>query len=249
MKKGEVSTTTIVTVLIIIASFAVLLYFWYQANFGGVANEQVCHNSVVLTALTKNIIGRLNCKTQFVCVSGAGTCGGNSDETVKVDTKNKDEVFKTIADKLANCWSTFGEGNVNYVPSDLFKISNTGCALCYDIKFDDKLQTTFPNGITYQELYNYMAVTNMPGTQQTYLYYLYGEDTVDNLLKDYPSAQQYATRIIPFNSEYMVVTGEVHADQVLVLLGLMKAGPIHPLLMNVNEVSKLGCKYVTKISS
>jgi hypothetical protein len=248
MKKGEVSTTTIVTVLIIVASFAVLLYFWYQANFGGVANEQVCHNSVVLTALTKNLIGRLNCKTQFVCVSGGGTCISSSDETVKVNVKNKDEVLQSIADKLANCWSTFGEGNINYVSADLFKISNTGCALCYDIKFDDKLQTAFPNGITYRELYDYMAGANMPGTQQTYLYYLYQEDTVDNLLKDYPSAQQYATRIIPLNSEYFVVTGEVRADYIVILLGLMKAGPIHPLLMNINEVSKLNCKYVTKIA-
>ena len=47
-KKGEMTTQQIVLLIILIASFAVILGFLFKLNFGAESEKDICHNSVVL---------------------------------------------------------------------------------------------------------------------------------------------------------------------------------------------------------
>lgn len=246
-KKGEITLAQLVPLLIAIASFAVLLFFWYLLNFSGGASQQSCHTSIVLSSLTKGLLGTPNCRTQFVCISGGDACTNiNPTETVKVNPANKDEVLKAIADKMSSCWSTFGEGNLDFIQPERLKVSNFGCAICQIIKFDDKIQQQV-SVITYQDFYDYLSNNKMEGTQQTYLYYLYGVNDKTSLQKTYPDYfKNFADKTILSGDEYAVITGEVRKDW---LAFWVQGGVIRPILIDSNDISTLKCgEFITKVS-
>lgn len=203
-KKGEITTAQIVTIIVLIVSFIVILYFFFRLNLGATTNSEICHNSVVLQAKSAGITGGLQCKTDYVCISGGGSCANmNPTITIKVDSNNKDETMKAIADQMANCWWIFGEGKLNYGGKGFF--GTEGCALCSVVGFDDKVLGS-DSGITYSEFYNFLANTKKDDTQ-TYLTYLYGANDI-NTLKLTPSIlETNANNMIVGNEKYGIVTG------------------------------------------
>ncbi|HTY44076.1 MAG TPA: hypothetical protein VMC80_02440 [Patescibacteria group bacterium] len=245
-KRGELTLTTLIPILIAIASFAVLMFLWWRVNFAGGGSQQVCHTSIVLFALTKGLLGKPNCNTQFVCISGGDACTDiNPTQTIKVDSSNKNEVFKAIADNMKDCWSTYGEGNLDFVQINRFAVANSGCAICSIMKFDDKVQQQ-ASGMTYQDFFNYAANNKIEGTQQTYLSYLYGVNDEDSFLKTYPIASSFMSKTILPKDEYAVLTGEVRKDW---LAFWVQGGVIHPMLVDSNDISSLKCDvFITKIS-
>ena len=74
----------------------------------------------------------INLLTNYIepdlCLTKDGNCDkmAGSYESEKVN--NAEEVYQILADEMADCWWTFGEGKLNYVGSD-FK-SNLYCSLC-----------------------------------------------------------------------------------------------------------------------
>jgi len=48
--KGELTTKQLITIIILIASFAVILLLIFRLDFGKITDDQVCYNSVVLQA-------------------------------------------------------------------------------------------------------------------------------------------------------------------------------------------------------
>lgn len=46
-RKGELTTQQLVMLIILILSFAVILFFIFRLNLGGTTNKEICHDSVV----------------------------------------------------------------------------------------------------------------------------------------------------------------------------------------------------------
>ena len=69
-RKGELTTQQIIMIIIIVISFVVLLYFLFRLNPAETSSKQICYNSVALISKGKGLIGSLDCKTNYLCISG-----------------------------------------------------------------------------------------------------------------------------------------------------------------------------------
>ena len=159
-RRGAVEMTVIVLVIISIASFAILLYFLVvKLNPASASNSQACHESLVTSTSGQGIVaGGINCKTDYVCITGGGKCAGmSSSVNFDVNPSNKEEVLNAIAYEMAQCWWTFGAGQLdyqhmtNFVSSGTFGlIGNSGpaCGVCAIIEFDPTVQKDLKSGGT-----------------------------------------------------------------------------------------------------
>jgi hypothetical protein len=245
-KKGEMTTEQIVMIIVLIVSFIVILYFLLRLNLGGTTNDEICHNSVVLKSKSAGLVGGLTCKTDYICISGGGTCANlNPTSTVNVDATNKDEIMKAIADQMSNCWFTFGEGNANYLSiSDKSALTKTTCALCSTIVFDDKILSK-NYGITYNDFYNYLMNTKKDNSQ-TYLNYLYGVSDLNTLQQKYPLIKDVLNNNVVASGQYGVLTGYTSG----VAWGLLSNTLIYPTYLPSSQISsELKCAdFVTTAS-
>jgi hypothetical protein len=207
-KRGDITTEQIVFLIILIASFAVILFFIFRLNLGQTTEKEVCHNSV-LTRGSNVIPGEsipLNCKTHYICITQDGSCeklnGDYDTEKVSTDT----ETYDVIANEMADCWWMFGEGKVNYLGEEL--LPQLYCSLCSQVAFDDSMNQIFPNNKIGQDaIYNYLAITNISGKDTTYLDYLTGlknSQAIEETLKQNKSAFGE----INFDKHYSVTMGE-----------------------------------------
>ncbi|MBU2615760.1 MAG: hypothetical protein KKC19_01515 [Nanoarchaeota archaeon] len=201
-KKGEITTKQLVTLIVLIASFIIILFLFFQLNLGSTSNQEICHNSVVLRDTTASLAGTLDCRTEYVCVSGGGECEGLTETlTREVDASDKITVMNALAEELVNCWWMFGEGEVNYIDRGLF--NDVACSICSIVGFDETLQSS--KTVTYDDLYNYMR-TNSTTSSQTYLQYLYGTNALEDIGTKIP-IEGYLDESLNFEKTYFVLTG------------------------------------------
>jgi len=222
-KRGELTTQQIVMLIILIISFVVILFLLFRLNLGRTTDAEICHNSVVLKSKTEGLVGELDCKTNYVCI-GDKCEGINPTETIKINMKKEDEtvkqeIMKTIAEEMSDCWWMFGEGEVKYGAW-----LNYHCAICSIVKFDKKIQTKF-NEITYKEFYDYLKDTKKDETQ-TYLIYLYNVFEVDSV-KEMNEKIDFDNEVIFTNEKYAIVTG---------MKGVRKGEYLYPYFVKSNEV-------------
>lgn len=138
MKRGEITTQQIVMLIIILISFAVLLFFLMQLDLGKTSEREVCHNSVIArgsSVLPENAVP-LNCQRSYVCITSDGTCEDMTNP-VKENVDTKEDVYMVLADEMSECWWMFGEGDINYVGKETFP--GLYCSICSQINFDDSL--------------------------------------------------------------------------------------------------------------
>ncbi len=172
-KKGELTTQQIVVLIVLVASFAIILFFIFRLNLGQETDKEICHNSVIMRG--KSILPSdtipLKCKRQYVCISEDGSCESlTKPEVIKVKTKK--EVYGALANQLAECWWMFGEGKINYVGKDI--LPKIYCSICSQIAFDDSVKEEIFNGKDFfdkKNLYEYMEETER-SDGKTYSSYL-----------------------------------------------------------------------------
>ncbi len=244
-KKGELTTQQIVTLIIILISFVVLLIFLFLLNPAETDAKQICHNSVVLSTKGAGLVGGLDCKTSYLCVSGGSTCNDfASAATMKIDSSKKEEVFKALADEMSNCWWMFGEGKTDYTSGRIY--SSKSCAICSIAKFDEKVQKAFPT-ISYSEFYNYLRATPKTNSQ-SYLQYLYSTNSLASFDQFY--IKNYLAKKIDTSKEYFILTGRSKG----VLWTLFGASGNNPVPATMLEKTKenydaVGCdEFITKAS-
>jgi len=202
-KKGELTTQQLVMIIILILSFAIILFFIFRLNLGGTTNKEICHDSVVKksNAVLGKFTGEIKCKTSYTCISAGEKCDEiTATNTVSVDANNKDEIFKAIADEMTNCWWMFGEGKLNY---------GGGCAICSYIDFDDKVET---EEISYKQFLDYLTKPrNIQSSNENYLFYLYGVSSLNSLFSIKPIWKLgYDADIkIPLQGKFIIMTGKV----------------------------------------
>lgn len=235
-RRGELTTQQIVILIIIIVSFVVLLFFLFRLNPAETSSKQICYNSVVLLSKSASLIGSLDCKTNYLCLSGGDSCKDfNPTSTVKVDASKKDEVLKTLADEMSDCWWMFGEGKVDYASGPLR--TSPHCAICSKLKFDQKIQNSIKE-ISYSELYNYMKThQSSHDSSQSYLKYLYGVNSLESSNTELKGFDLNPAPISTSN-DYLIVTG---INPKFPYIFHDKNIPVH-ILKTDEIVQKTGCE-------
>jgi len=169
MKKAELTTQQIVLLIILITSFVIILLLLFRLNLKEQTQDQICHNSVILKGKSTFGSGNLDCKTSYVCVSGGENCNDiTPTKTIEVNSQEVNEIYKAIADEMANCWWMFGEGKVDYTTG--FADTDRVCAVCSSIKFSNINIEDF----SYSSLTNFLKGNKIRNTQQNYFDYLFG---------------------------------------------------------------------------
>lgn len=248
-KKGELTTQQIVILIIMITSFAIILFLLFRLNLSETSDKQICHNSVVLKSKGK-LGGELDCKTNYVCISGGGDCEDRIYTKIKVDLNKptaKNDTMKIIADEMADCWWMFGEGKLNYIGENFG--GKTSCAICSVIMFDNKILDLIsekPFMITYREFYEYLNNVNKDDTQ-TYFAYLYKSYEVDKFQNDISHLTIDIDKDLILSDEtYNVITGVRKGA----LYGYFDSGTfLHSYYIKSSQMSKLepSCtEYITK---
>ncbi|MFH1325421.1 MAG: hypothetical protein ABIH49_01465 [archaeon] len=184
-KRGELTTQQIVIVIVLIASFAVILFLLFRLDLGSESDKELCRNSVFLkgnSALPVKTIS-LNCYTSYECITENGNCEGLTNPKI-VKVKTEENIYDALAENMADCWWQFGEGKVNYVGND-FKEENY-CSICSQVLFDDSLNNIpeiSEGKISKDDFYDYLSKTKMPGKEITYSEYLLKTNDIEEIRK------------------------------------------------------------------
>lgn len=166
-KKCELTSQQLVTIIILIVSFAVIIIFFVLLNIKSSITEESCRNSIAMRGLPLNQylkINNLKCQTQKICMNMGGNCDNLKDaENIKID--NKEELNPEIIKLMKKCWDITGKGKIPYGAGHY-------CGICYNVYFDKDLQSKIKE-INQMGLYNQIKDLKLPNSDMTYLEYLY----------------------------------------------------------------------------
>jgi hypothetical protein len=231
-KKGELSTQQIIMLIILIASFLVILFFLFRLNLGQETDKELCRNSVVTRG--SSVIPAdsvpLKCSREYVCLSEDGGCEQQSNPVVK-KVKSETEIYSELANQMAECWWMFGEGKLDYVGKNAF-IKENYCSICSQIAFDDSLTTIdgLESGqISQDELYDFLTIANY-SQDKTYAEYLFGTNDLRMLKQEVSKNQSgeasFGTINIGENQYWVVmgITSEVAGRGWKIALGAVAGG-------------------------
>jgi hypothetical protein len=245
-KRGELTTKQLVTIIILIVSFAIVLFILFRLNLGETTNKEICHNSVVLRGQSKLTSGPLDCRTNYLCISGGTGCPGIPvTSEVKVDPNDEKEIMKALADEMSDCWWMFGEGKIDYVGEGAFE--KVACSICSIVEFDEKFKGV--DQITYQEFYDYLRTTQKTNSQ-TYLQYLYSTNTLDDFREGF-NPGNYLENNLEFDKTYFILTGETKGGVLSPRWKFWKTEfipqPVVILERKEENYDKVGCdEFITK---
>lgn len=198
-KKGELTTQQIAVIIIAILSFSIILFLLFRLNLKETSDQQICYNSVVLKSKGGLAGGKLDCRTNDVCISGGEECSSGS--VVKVNANSKNEILKVIADEMADCWWMFGEGKINYAVGS----TEVSCARCSIINFDSVILEKGYE-INYREFYEYLNSINKT-EGQTYFNYLYGFYNLESFQESSNLKIDLDADFVLSGEEYAIITG------------------------------------------
>jgi len=189
-KRAEMTSTQIVTMILLIAGFAIILYVFNQVGFTKEIDREVCHESVILrmtlpdTLNLKNLPS-LRCKTKKICITdnliGKGDCEkdlGDKYETIKISKDKKErekQINAFIARELADCWSMMGEGKGQIFTRNL--LTTNRCSICSRIAFDVELKKELKEVMGLQD---YLVSYKIPNTDFTYWKFLTNIMSIEN---------------------------------------------------------------------
>lgn len=242
-KRGELTTKQLVTIIVLIVSFIVILFLIFRLNLGETSNKEICHNSVVLRGQAGVVAGPLDCRTNYVCISGGGNCDGiTPTATINIDPKNKNQTMKALADEMADCWWMFGEGDVGYADKSLF--NKVACSICSIVEFDENIREEI-EPIEYMDFYDYLRTTAKSDTQ-TYLQYLYDTNSLEVLEKDFNQTfDNYLEKTFDFEKNYVILTGM--SQGVLLIRLNSEHVPVVIFERDAENYNKIGCDtFLTK---
>jgi len=243
-KRGELTTKQLVTIIVLVVSFIVILFLLFRLNLGETSNKEICHNSVVLKGRAGAVAGPLNCRTNYLCISGGGNCEEiTPTATVNVDSRNKEEIMEALAKEMAECWWMFGEGEVNYAdrgPS----FNDVACSICSIVEFDENIKGEI-GLIEYREFYDYLRTTSKSKTQ-TYLQYLYDVSSLECIDEGLNQTfDNYLDKTINPENNYVLLTGM--SKGVFFTRLLSKHVPVMIIERDAEDYDKVGCDiFLTK---
>lgn len=206
-KKGELTTQYIVILIVLILSFAVILFFLFKLNLGSESEKEICHNSVVTRGVSviPSESVPLNCRRDYVCLSEDGSC----DELVgpRVEkVKSVEDIYSALANEMADCWWMFGEGKIDYVGDKATE--KNYCSICSQVSFDNsvsEIEGLEGGTISKDEFYKYLSENKISGGEKTYSEYLFRTNDVEELKRQVAVSQG--------NFEGIPTFGEIKLDE------------------------------------
>ena len=207
MQKKGVSFmgSQIVVWILLLASFAILIWVWWQWNAAQIINEESCRDSVTFRASLGEGLGHLTgdattdagkeimplkCKTEKVCISTGlwDSCSGISGEKREVSS-DEDKIYGDIlsifAEEMYNCFSIYGEGKLNFMPGKDF--THNYCFICKHIEFSENVRKILKEmkreEIPFVHVLNFFENNNLPNSEtKTYLQKFYGVKTTSDFV-------------------------------------------------------------------
>ncbi len=156
-KKAMTAGFLVVLIITLVAFFLIATTIYkFTSKSGDTAAETLCKDSVALRAAATLSLGKdkstelktvpVLCKTIDQKISG-----------------KKEDVEKTIADKMVKCWQMFGEGRYQKNIFDNINLygGNAKCFMCYTIIIDDSTQFNKKSGeyVSDLEFKSYLRMT------------------------------------------------------------------------------------------
>jgi hypothetical protein len=220
-KKGELTTQQIVVLIVLIASFLVILFFVIRLNLGGESEKEICRNSVITRG--SSVIPAesvpLKCSRTYVCLTGDRNCDLLLNPIIE-RVGSEEDVYDVLAEEMAECWWSFGEGKIDYVGEKIAR--NNYCSICSQLAFDSSLMDikdnegnfVFSEGtISKDKLYDYLSKKEY-SDGITYSQYLFGTNNIGGLKQEILKNQDLQNEITTFGEieigkQYYVVMGIV----------------------------------------
>ena len=199
--------------------------------------------------------GILDCRTNYICISGGEKCNdfSSEQEVVKINlnkksgesdeaynSRIKNDVMKSVADEMADCWWMFGEGKIDYSPYEATTLFQLHCGICSSVKFDKTIQDYFKTKnakITYEDFYKHTE-TLPKASSETYLKYIYGVDNIpalSSLLKKELSDKLKISESFELDKRYSVVIGS--DPEIDIGRGSNNDKHVHPYIIKADEIS------------
>jgi len=144
-KRGDVSSYFLITTILVIAGFAVLLYFLFQFDFIGQTTEDLCKLSVLTRATSPSSVqsyAPLKCTTNKICLSYGADCDefAGEKDVAKITLPSNDEkaakikIAEISANAMYDCWKIMGEGKLDLFGSAAkeysWDIAESTCVIC-----------------------------------------------------------------------------------------------------------------------
>lgn len=164
-KRGTLTQTTIISLVIVILAGAILFLVLKNIIDRNQLDKEACKQTVDLrnnailggTGATPALVP-LKCKT----------------ENIEVKTSDEGTIKRTIAGSLYDCWWMLGEGKADFFSpvswwqvTNPFLVEQASCIVCSTIKFDDRVKS---KNIEIN-LAEYLEETKIPQKNITYLDY------------------------------------------------------------------------------
>ena len=190
-KKGELSTTWIVSIILLLVGFVIISVFFYKFLFQDTIDKEVCHQSVILRGTAATLAVELEdyvpikCKTAKYCVttrSGKNLCPDMQNEkgVTNIKVTNKEQIEKLLVQELLSCWKMMGEGKVSLFTqyfASTYGIGNVypTCVVCSRVAYDYDSLEKAKIDLKAINMLAYMNKYRVPGTDKSYFRTLAGD--------------------------------------------------------------------------
>ena len=127
LKKRGQSINYVILYLVIIGLIIAFLYFFdrFGKTVEGSTPAEICKSSVKIQA--SQHMGDLYVDSPIQCPT----------QQVIIETEDKEEIMKELADDMFECWDMFGRGKLNLFPHIEGTTINY-CVICHHITFENK---------------------------------------------------------------------------------------------------------------
>jgi hypothetical protein len=185
--RGELTTETIVRLVLIIAGIAIVLVILFLAfDFNSMSQTEICR----LGVLSRATVGEsaqpyvpLKCTTGKICLTEKTDCdefAGEKDVlTITLPDNKPREAAKIIEETTANamfdCWSMMGQGKLDlfgsYSPGRGLRPEENVCVICSRVALGQVSKEVFEEGVGKGNLnvHEYLRSNQVPGSSFTYL--------------------------------------------------------------------------------
>ena len=211
-KRGELTTTMLVTIILLIVGFGLILFVYTQLGWTGEVDREVCHQSVIMRGTLPGSYGLkeyapLKCSTEKNCIGE--NCEKLKDvpkkEVNKIKINDVGDIERFVSQDIIDCWTMMGEGKISIFSNYMAENYGLGqvyptCVICSRIAFDDNLELD-SGKIGDANILKYMLTHKMPEQDISYYEFLAkekGEFSIKDdgtLLKNGVNIEEYNIKL------------------------------------------------------
>lgn len=210
-------TMWIVALVVLLAGFAVLMWFFLGFLWNQNIDKETCHQSVILRGTSPSLTQEyvpLKCKTQKYCVTKAGNCEdsfGEGEKFARVKVRDSEDIEQFLAREMVDCWNMMGKGKISLFANYWAKTYGIGsvyptCVICDRVAFDKSLKQD--NLLENMDLWKYMGTHKVSGTEISYLEYFGGSVSAKEKFEIAELGEKDGEAVLTGNKENIELVGQ-----------------------------------------